>query len=97
MRLEQLQQIIVIEKWASISKAAKVLYMAQPTLSNSLHRFESEIGVKIFERTAAGVVPTAEGRDILRYAKQVIDNCEQISRYKEHHGELSGHVRVLMT
>lgn len=97
MRLEQLQQIIVIEKCASISKAAKALYMAQPTLSNSLHRFESEIGVKIFERTAAGVVPTAEGRDILHYAKQVIDNCEQISRYKEYHGELSGHVRVLMT
>lgn len=64
MRLEQLQQIIEIERQASISQAAKALYMAQPTLSNSLGKLEKEIGVKIFERTNEGVVPTTDGRNI---------------------------------
>lgn len=61
MRLEQLQQIIEIEKQRSISKAAKALFMGQPSLSGSLNSLESEIGVRIFERTTSGVSPTMGG------------------------------------
>ena len=51
MRLEQLQQIIEIEKQQSISKAARALFMGQPSLSSSLNSLEGEIGVRLFERT----------------------------------------------
>ena len=46
MRFEQLMQVVEIEKWHSISKAAKALYISQPALSAALSALEQEIGVK---------------------------------------------------
>ena len=63
MRIEQLQQIIEIKKQRSISKAAKSLFISQPTLSNSLSSLEQEIQVTIFERTHSGVRLTPEGEE----------------------------------
>ena len=97
MRLEQLQQIIEIERQAFISQAAKALYMAQPTLSNSLGKLEKEIGVKIFERTNEGVVPTTDGRNILSYAKLAVESCRNIAGYTKGQGAIYGNVTVMVT
>lgn len=97
MRLEQFQQIVEIEKHRSISKAAKALFMAQSSLSGSLHGLEEEIGVRLFERTASGVVPTPEGRDIILLAKQVLDCTSQMLNYGEEHKELRGEVKLMIT
>ena len=97
MRFEQLQQIIEIEKQQSISKAARALYMGQPTLSGSLNSLEDEIGVRLFERKSSGVVPTVEGQEILQMAKQVLDGCSQILNYGANNRELYGEVKLLIT
>lgn len=97
MRLEQLQQIIEIEKQQSISKAARALYMGQPTLSSSLNSLEDEIGVRLFERTSNGVVPTTEGKDILQLAKQIVGDCSLILTYGQQNRELYGEVKLLIT
>ncbi len=94
MRLEQLYQIIEIEKHQSISKAAKSLYMGQSTLSGSLTSLEEEIGVRIFERSATGVTPTLEGYEIIQLAHQATDSCEQIQKYGQEHRDLYGTVTV---
>lgn len=96
MRLEQLQQIVEIEKQKSISKAAKALYMGQPALSGALNNLEDEIGVRLFERTSSGVVPTAEGTEILQLAKQMLECQAQILNYGHQHRELYGTVNVLL-
>ena len=97
MRLEQLQQIIEIEKQQSISKAARALYMAQPTLSGSLNSLEDEIGIQLFERNPSGVVPTAEGKEILQIAKQIIEGCSYILNYRTQSRELYGEVKLMIT
>lgn len=97
MRLEQFQQIVEIEKHQSISKAAKTLFMAQSSLSGSLHSLEKEIGVRLFERTTAGVVPTPEGQDIIQLARQVLDCTSQMLNYGERHKELRGEVKLMIT
>ncbi|MDO4923332.1 MAG: LysR family transcriptional regulator [Peptococcaceae bacterium] len=97
MRLEQFQQIVEIEKHQSISKAAKALFMAQSSLSGSLHSLEKEIGVRLFERTTAGVVPTPEGQDIIQLARQALDCASQMLNYGERHKELRGEVKLMIT
>lgn len=94
LRLEQLHQIIEVEKQHSISKAAKILYMGQPALSNSINNLEKEIGVCIFERNASGVLPTPEGKEILQLAKQMIEYQQQILSYGSKNIEIRGHVSV---
>lgn len=97
MKLEQLEQLIEIEKQQSISKAAKALYMGQPALSGSLNSLEEEIGVRLFERNSSGVVPTREGKEILQLARQMLDCREQILQYGRQNKNLYGEVTVLIT
>lgn len=97
MKLEQLEQLIEIEKQQSISKAAKALYMGQPALSGSLNSLEEEIGVRLFERNSSGVVPTTEGKEILQLARQMLDCREQILQYGRQNKNLYGEVTVLIT
>lgn len=97
MRLEQLQQIIEIEKHQSISKAAKALFMAQSSLSGSINSLEDEIGVRLFERNSGGVVPTPEGRDILQLARQALESCDLILSYGAQNRQLHGEVKLYIT
>jgi len=96
MRLEQLEHIIEIEKQKSISKAAKALYMGQSSLSCSLTGLEDELGVKLFERTTSGVVPTGEGQKALQLAHQMLDLKKQLFGLSEDETELQGTVTLLV-
>ena len=96
MKLEQLLHIIEIEKQKSISKAAKALYIGQPTLSSSLTSLEEEIGVKLFERTYSGVVPTEAGKEAVHLARQALDATTQIQNLGKKQERLTGTVTVLI-
>lgn len=97
MRLEQLRHIIEIEKYQSISKAAKALFMAQSTLSGSLNSLEEEIGVRLFERRSGGLETTPEGRDVLQMARRALENCDMILNYGKENRELYGEVKLYIT
>ena len=97
MRFEQLAQIVEIEKYRSITKAAKHLYISQPALSGTLSTLEQEIGVKIFQRNSSGVTPTAEGEDILKLFKQILNCQNEIMNYRYKSKNLYGEMTVLIT
>ncbi|SHN49309.1 LysR family transcriptional regulator [Desulfitobacterium chlororespirans] len=78
MRLEQFMQIIKIEEHQSFSKAAKDLFISQPSFSISINNFEEELGFKLFERNNKRVVPTEQGKKILSLAKKILDVEEKI-------------------
>ena len=96
MKLEQLRQIVTIEKCKSISKAAKELYMGQPALSSSLSSLEKKVGVQIFQRTPQGVMPTEDGKQILETAHRILNDCSIIMDYSKQHNpeELTGTIKV---
>ena len=48
--LNQLEQLLAIEKYKTISKAAEHLNISQPALSRSIQRLEEELEVTLFER-----------------------------------------------
>ncbi|MEI8344450.1 MAG: LysR family transcriptional regulator [Candidatus Omnitrophota bacterium] len=63
----------VIAREGSMSKAAKILSLGQPTLSTQLKQFESYFSVKLFEREGKRLRLTEEGRYVLSYAQQIFD------------------------
>lgn len=97
MKIEQLEQIIEINKQRSISKAAKALFVRQPTLSTSLNNLESEIGVRIFERTTGGVTPTMEGKEIIQMARHILEECDRLLHYKDQLHNLQGNIDLYIT
>lgn len=78
MNLLHLKYAIEIEKTQSINKAAENLYMGQPNLSRAIKELERSMGVKIFQRTSKGMIPTPEGIEFLGYAKKILAQVDQV-------------------
>lgn len=81
MTLQQLRYIIAIEKYASFNKAAKSLYISQPSISATVRDLEEELGIAIFRRTKKGITLTPDGQELLKYAYQMIEQEDAIKRY----------------
>ncbi|WMJ24281.1 LysR family transcriptional regulator [Paludicola sp. MB14-C6] len=78
MNLQQLRYVIEVERSCSITSAAKNLFMGQPNLSKSIKELESEIGITLFSRNSRGVEPTPEGMQFLRYAKNILNQMDEL-------------------
>ena len=73
MNITELRYLVAIRKWGSVSAAAKQLYAAQPNVSKALKNLEEEYGIRIFERSSTGMIPTEQGRHFIRQAERVLD------------------------
>ncbi|GAA2822021.1 LysR family transcriptional regulator [Kitasatospora paracochleata] len=47
-----------------LTAAADRLYVSQPTLTKQIRRLEEQLGVRLFERSRAGMVPTPAGEEL---------------------------------
>lgn len=83
MTLQQLKYLIEVADKGSINKAAKSLYISQPSLSNAIRELEEEVNITIFNRTNRGVVLTDEGAEFLAYARKVVEQAKLLERFVE--------------
>ncbi len=78
MTLQQLHYAITISEEGSLNKAAEKLYIAQPSLTNSMQELEKELGIQIFYRSGRGVSLTQDGAEFLLYAREVYQQYESL-------------------
>jgi len=71
--LQQLQYFIEVAAEGSISAAADVLYVAQPTMSAAMKDLETRVGRALLSRSSRGVTLTADGAEFLGYARQIVE------------------------
>lgn len=72
MEMKELVYLVTLAEEESISRAAERLYMAQSSLSQFLHQFESELGTKLFVRTSKGITPTYSGKCFIDHASEIL-------------------------
>ena len=84
-----------VAKTRNITHAAKLLNIAQPTLSKALQQLEHQMGAPLLERNSYGIALTPIGERLSRHAgvvmAQVKDAVEEVSHLRT--GEI-GEVRV---
>lgn len=68
LTLRHMRLLIAIEELRQVGRVANALSVSQPAVSKALAELESGVGVALFERTPRGMVPTAHGVCLLRYA-----------------------------
>ena len=61
MRISQLEAIINVAEFGSISKAAASMQVAQPAVSRMVRSLEQELAVALFVRHGRGMTPTEAG------------------------------------
>src|SRR5258706_212752 len=86
-RSRQLRYLVTIAEEGNMTTAAKRLKLAQPTLSQALGQLESEVGVKLLERSSKGVSLTPAGVAFLLKARvaaaaeaDAIQTAEELAR-----------------
>jgi len=78
MNLNTLRYVVTISEVKNITKAAKILYVSQSSLSQSLQSLEKQLGILLFDRTKSPLEPTYAGLLYIEWAKQVLDSENQL-------------------
>ncbi len=77
MELRHLRYFVAVAEEGSLTNAAeRRLHTAQPSLSRQIRDLEAELGVKLLERKARGIVLTAAGRVFLDHARLALLQIE---------------------
>lgn len=72
MNWNQLEYVVVTAEEKNITRAAKRLFISQPSLSISLSQLERELGSPVFERQNGGLKLTYTGTLFYEWAKTVL-------------------------
>lgn len=72
MDTRRLAYYVTIVDCGTITRAAEILHIAQPALSQHVSALENEFGQQLLIRSRKGVVPTAAGRSLYRYAQGIL-------------------------
>ena len=67
----KLETLLVVAEEKSFTKAANILSLTQPAVSNHIALLEQEVGTRIFIRNKGEVKITPEGEIVIQYAKRI--------------------------
>jgi LysR family nitrogen assimilation transcriptional regulator len=72
MELRQLRYYVAIVDHGSLSRAALVLHVAQPALTQQLRQLEEDLGAQLLHRSAQGVLCTDAGKVFYEHAQAIL-------------------------
>ena len=83
IELFQLEQFIAFADCGTLSKAAEILHMSQPTLTRAMQRIEEEFGVSLFQRSKNKLELNENGKLAVGYARKLLeDSRDMIGRVR---------------
>ncbi|HEX9859279.1 MAG TPA: nitrogen assimilation transcriptional regulator NAC, partial [Paracoccaceae bacterium] len=95
MDTRRLHSFVKIVDIGSLTRAAAILHIAQPALSQQVAALESHFGKQLLVRSKRGVVPTDAGRALYRHAQLMLRQLEQARTDIETNGTVvAGRVSV---
>ena len=102
MKLETMQEFLVLGKCLNFSKAAEELYTSQSVLSRHIAALEKEMGVQLLVRNTHSVELTESGKATLESFESIIAEKERLMKRLDkirlgHHGTVTIGVTNLAT
>lgn len=95
MNLRYLEYFRVLAKTEHVTKAAELLYITQPSLSNAIGALERDLGVALVEKRGRNIILTACGRHYAQYVERAFSELEAGQKYlMSCTSPNSGHIRL---
>lgn len=95
MEIRVLQYFLTIAREESISKAAEVLHITQPTLSRQMKELEDEFNKQLFIRGSRKITLTEDGILLKQYAQEIISLVDKANRdLLKEDNELAGDIYI---
>lgn len=98
MLLRHLRYLLAVAEHRNFTRAAEVLHVSQPTLSQQVRQLEEQLRVQLLDRSGRSVRPTDAGELYLLHARRALRELEAAQRAIHEVRDLSrGRLRLGMT
>jgi len=95
MEIRHLRYFLAVAQELNVSRAAKRLGIAQPSLSRQIADLERELGLRLFERSAVGMALTDLGRTFRNQTAKIVDALDAaVAETKRTVTESASHFRI---
>ncbi len=94
MDIKNLITFMHVAEKNSFTKAAKILGYSQSTVSFQIRQLEEELDTQLFERINHTIALTGQGREVLKYAHQILKLTHELENGMQKEKEVTGHFRL---
>jgi DNA-binding transcriptional LysR family regulator len=95
MHIQHLRYFLEIAEAGSLTQAAERLGVAQPALSQAIRKMESQLGVRLFDRSRRGATLTTAGHAILEDVRMSVSRIDAAEAHARQIGQgLAGTLRI---
>ena len=81
LHMQQLAYLQAVERWGSLTEAARRLGVSQPALSQSVAQLERRLGTQLLERTGRRRRLTEAGTEVARFASEVLGRAAELREW----------------
>lgn len=98
MRLRHIEVFHAVYSTGSVTRAAEVLNVSQPSVSKVLSHAEQQLGYQLFDRVKGKLVPTPEADQLFAHVDEVNDSLDRMRHVAENlRTAEQGRVRIATT
>lgn len=87
MTIRHLSIFTTVADAGGMSKAARILHISQPSISQAIAELERHYGVKLFERLSQKLYLTKEGELMLSFSRHILDSFWQMEAAMDQAGK----------
>ena len=80
MLLRHIRYLTAVVDNGSFTRAAQVLHVSQPALSQQIKELEDRLGAQLLDRSGRQVRPTDRGAVYLRYVRHILEELDEAAR-----------------
>lgn len=84
--IKQLQYLLALHEHQHFGRAAEACYIGQSTLSAAIANMEDILQAQLLERDHKTFIFTSLGEDVVRQARYIIEQCEELSVFAQNQG-----------
>lgn len=96
MDIKQLEVFVAVAKHKSFSKAARELFLTQPTVSSHIQNLENEMQTVLFNRNNKLINLTDSGKILYNHAITILNDCKKaVYDLKEYSGRIEGSINIV--
>lgn len=78
MTITQLKYVLAVAEHQNFTKAAKKVFVTQPTLSMQIQKLEEELDILIFDRSQKPIQLTEVGKKLVIQAKNIVNESDRM-------------------
>ncbi|MGW0822876.1 LysR family transcriptional regulator [Streptomyces sp. NPDC002845] len=95
MQFQQLQYFVAVAETRHFTRAAELVHVAQPSLSQQIRALERELGADLFQRARGNITLTDAGEALLPLARRILADADTARHEVQELAQLrSGRIRL---